>query len=480
MNFLDYFDNGTPQRVLEEYCSRAKPGADKLNYKKFKERFDSILPETRERVASQKYKFIKFEVMLKVKKHYKLPRLIFKTAMRDRLVTKLMVEYLTAYYAEQDYSPVKTRDGVLAKIADAIKMKDKKEGYRYNNYLRLDISNYFDSINRHLLIRQLRDDGCDETFIYLVEKLFYTMDLSMDRPNGSGVPQGVSISSILAERYLKEFEKKYACESSDKGICIFRYVDDILVLTADDVLHKKARQDILFELQSKYGLTINSDKISEGKLGTDEVDFLGISIASRKIAISVAQQVRVKAQLDDLFMWYRRVKMTKRHPLYGEENRALISLIERLNLLITGYRYRNSDGREGRFGWIQTSLPIKIDDVSALKALDKHVGSLIRAYIREPADQERINENRKSFYLAFYKIRYSNGKDDYVLDREGLNDEQMYKKMCDLSFVDLKYELKGDFDISKFEQVVGESIYRHFCKSLYIANRELTSDILYW
>lgn len=49
-----------------------------------------------------------------------------------------------------------------------------------------------------------------------------------------------------------------------------------------------------------------------------------------------------------------------------------------------------------------------------------------------------------------------------------------------LSVVDLKYDLGSKYDKKQFEDTVGESLYRHFCKSLYIANRDLTTDILYW
>lgn len=82
MGFLEIFDTEAPRRILEDYCSRSKPGADKINYQHFKNDFDASLPLIKSRIASQKYKFTRFEVMLKVKKHYKLPRLIFKSTMQ--------------------------------------------------------------------------------------------------------------------------------------------------------------------------------------------------------------------------------------------------------------------------------------------------------------------------------------------------------------------------------------------------------------
>ena len=182
----------------------------------------------------------------------------------------------------------------------------------------------------------------DEHFIHLVRKVFYTMDLSMDIPNGKGVPQGISVSSILAERYLKQLDEKYTSPQFKGHICFIRYVDDILILTSDEDTHKRVKKETIFELQATYGLLINPDKISEGSLNTNSVDFLGTSIKDRSLCISEAQIARVQKQLDELFMWYRRVSKTRNHPLYAKKDRALKALTERLNLLITGYIYQNT------------------------------------------------------------------------------------------------------------------------------------------
>lgn len=479
MSFLEIFDTDAPHRILEDYCSRSKPGADKINYQHFKNDFEASLPLIKSRIASQKYKFTRFEVMLKVKKHYKLPRLIFKSTMRDRFVAKLMAEHMQELYKRQGYCPIKTRDSILSQISDAITEPDGAD-FKYNYFFRLDISNYFDSINRHLLIDQLHQDAFDYNFISLVKKLFYTMDLSMDRPNGTGVPQGISVSSILAERYLKDLDEKYSAPMYGNTIRFFRYVDDIIVLTTDEQVYQQAKQSTIFELQSKYGLSVNPDKISCGRLNVDKTDFLGITIDNRKLTISTAQIARVMKQLNDLFMWYRRVSRTKKHLLHTNKDRAIESLIERLNLLITGYRYTNSLGQPGKYGWLQTSIPPQIDDIEVLRKLDKHVGSLIQTHIRSQDQCALINEKKKSFYIAFLKCKFSNNKDGYILNRERASEKEMYRIVRNLSIVDLKYELSEKYDAKEFETKVGESLRSHFRKSLYIANRELTSDILYW
>lgn len=154
MEFVDIFNTDYPAKILEEYCSRAKPGADKISYKSFRTQFPQEVRKIKNRISNNKYKFTRFEIMLKARKHYKFPRLIFKSSIKDRFVAKLMSEYLHQYYADLGYYPTKTRDAVLTMIHDAINEQLPTGEHKYNYFLRLDISNYFDSINRQLLLSQ--------------------------------------------------------------------------------------------------------------------------------------------------------------------------------------------------------------------------------------------------------------------------------------------------------------------------------------
>ena len=488
-NFIDIFDTELPYQILNDYCNRAKPGKDKVNYKKFKQDFEKTVSVVKEQIGNKKYKFTRFELALKIKKHYKLPRLIFQSSIRDRFVAKLMCIYLQDHYAKLHNgvcSLIKTRNNVLDDISKALDEKTENgRQSKYNFFLRIDISNFFDSINRSYLLALLEEERFDQKFIYLVKKLFTTMDLSMDVPSGFGVPQGISVSSFLAELYLQKFEEKFRTFPYNRNIICFRYVDDIFVLSTDAESLKFAKQNILFELTSVYGLNINDEKIIEGELSKKSADFLGITVSNRKISISPAQVARVERQLNELFLWYRRVSKSKdkRHPLYQRQNRIISSLLARLNLLITGYMYTKKDSTQiGRYGWIQTSLPHQIENIDALKKLDRHVGALIKHYI--PAQsQVKVFQIKKSFYHAYCSSKYKNNSDGYILDRDRIakDEKRMYQIVCDLSFVDIKRDLKyGHYEGDRFEENVGEPLRSYFEKSLYIANRELTSDILYW
>lgn len=484
MTFLDIFETDAPENIFDETCKRAKPGADKITYKQFEHEFDKNIDTIKNKINHHSYKFTRFEVFLKTKKHYQLPRLIFKSSIRDKLVAKLMCQYILSVYASNGYIPSKTRDSVLDQLVTELKRKENNS-YVFQNYLRLDISSFFDAINRHLLMSQLKEDNMDEDFIYLIEKLFYTMDLSMDIPSGKGVPQGISISSILAERYLKDLDKEYSKEYYQNKVIFIRYVDDILVFVDSDSTLKEIKQWLIFTLQSTYGLTINTDKMSYGSLEEEAFDFLGIRINNRKIAVSENQYTRITQQINELFKWYKRSLKNKSHPFSNTaDDRIINSLLEKLNLLITGYTYNNSvKNKQSKSGWVLTSLPKQLDDLEALKKLDKYIDVSINNYVNEKDQKELLSKRKKSFYQAFIKGNFTGNDDNYIIVREKVaNDEAlMYKMTCNLSLVDLKYGLDyNNYNEQEFKEKVSENLYHYFCRTLYIANRDLTSDILYW
>lgn len=507
MEFIDLFDTTQPEELLRDYCSRAKPGADKINYEKFAQNFSKTKTELKNRIVAGKYKFTRFELTPKVKTHNKLPRPIFKCTIRDRLVAKLMCIHM------QEHSSVplrQTRSGILEQIKETLQSKCADGEYRFNYYLRLDISSYFDSINRSLLRSQLEHDCYDTGFLYLVDKLFTTMDISMIIPSGAGVPQGISVSSLLAERYLLEFDQKYTSAPYNNFLAFFRYVDDILILVQDKKNLDQIRKQILFELVSTYGLSINPDKISDGCLNqnieqlnqdTDRlnqyinqlnqyinrVDYLGVTLYGRTLEISESQIRRVEQQLNELFLQYRRSLKTKNtHLLQDNSPRALTWLIARLNLLITGYTYSRKNGNNqteiGRYGWIQTSLPRQVQRTDRLKDLDRHVGALIHSYL-QASDSQAVQKQCKSFYKAYQHCRYKPDS-EYIpnLERIAQDPLKMYRLTCDLSLVDIKYGFPYDTDKvpENFAEKVGKPLKTYFRNTMYIANRNLTSNILYW
>lgn len=483
MNFSEYYTVENATRVFNESCKRSKPGADRITAASFEKDLQANVQEIHDRIMQKKYKFTRFEVALKVKRYDKLPRLLFKSTIRDRLTAKMMCEYLQSFYSSKGIALANTREAVLDRISSVLQRKTEKGDYAFNYFLRLDISNFFDSINRATLQKKLTVDGIDEEFLSVVEKLFFTMDKSIAMPNGRGVPQGLSISSLLAERYICDLDKKYLLDIYRDKVELIRYVDDIIVFTCDREVLSTTRDSILFSLRSEYGLQLNQDKITAGNLHTEKFEYLGAAIENHILKISETQYKRVADQMESIFRWYKRIIKSKQHPFHAENDRLLKSLLERLNLLVTGYYYRSKkDNHFVRYGWILTSIPRQIADYDSLKRLDGFSELLIEKYIDTADRKAYLRSGRKSFYQAFITSKYTNNEKGYILDRDRISTDidKMYSITCNLSFVDVKYGLDYYvYEKESFEAAVGDSLQSYFSKTLYLANRSVTSDIMY-
>ena len=65
MEFIEHFDTTKPEKLLREYCSRAKPGVDKINYEKFEQNFYKTKAALKNQIAAGKYKFTRFELTVR-------------------------------------------------------------------------------------------------------------------------------------------------------------------------------------------------------------------------------------------------------------------------------------------------------------------------------------------------------------------------------------------------------------------------------
>lgn len=395
-----------------------------------------------------------------------------------------MTIYLNEFYSNKKINLIKTREQVLDDLVDSIKLK-KDNSYVFNYFFRLDLSNFFDSIDREYLFMQLRQDAIDESIVYLIHKIFYTMDISIDKPTKNGVPQGISISSLLAERYLFSMDSDYNNKYTKNQIKFIRYVDDIIILANSATTMQKFKMKIIQELQIKYSLKINENKINEGEIDNKTFEFLGIAVDNRNVSVSDSQYDRITNRILELFKWYKRtIKITSSQSGSNKSARIVKSLCERLNLLITGYVcIKKTDNKTSKYGWVLTTLPNNIEDVTKIKSLDSYISQIINKYIKSKTDKKYIIENKKCFYTAYLKSKYDL-KGGYILNRELIskNEKKMYEITCNLSLVDIKHDKLEytKYDANLFKSQTGYELESFFSKTLYITNRELCSDIIYW
>lgn len=127
--------------------------------------------------------------------------------------------------------------------------------------LKTDIAQFYDQIPREKAIELCDFLGMNPVVFNLLKKWGEELKvrsmnffIDSDKITCIGLPQGLSISSILAELYIRQIDDKF-----DSNGQYFRYIDDILIICKDK---KEAVQKVeeLTEMVEKIGLKLSGHK----------------------------------------------------------------------------------------------------------------------------------------------------------------------------------------------------------------------------
>lgn len=162
--------------------------------------------------------------------------------------------------------------------------------------LRLDIDNYFDSINHHLLAARLHAFIPDEEIVRLI-MLSVQMGIVNKRlkwsDNMDGVHQGAILSPLLSNFYLHSFDKYVLtlCRS------YIRYADDFCLLCETHEQAKSLLRQLSAYLYDHLGLKLNPPIVAELRKG---FEFLGIVVSKDGLNISAKKEQDLKERIDSL------------------------------------------------------------------------------------------------------------------------------------------------------------------------------------
>jgi hypothetical protein len=208
-----------------------------------------------------------------------------------KLLTWLIIRKYDSYFSDNLYS---FRPAYGAK--DALKKLTKDpEISSYYSY-KLDVSNYFNSIDIELLLPALRQLFSDDELLYK----FIESQLSDPRAidNGSivieqkGVMAGMPYAGFLANIFLTPLDRELE-KIPDVLYC--RYSDDIIIFAKEKETLDSAKVR-LHEFLSKYHLGINSDKEVETTPGQPWT-FLGFECNGKQIDVSRISVQKLKAKM---------------------------------------------------------------------------------------------------------------------------------------------------------------------------------------
>lgn len=157
----------------------------------------------------------------------------------------------------------------------AMKKANKKlQTGDYSYCLKLDIKDFFPSINHSKLLEKLQPKW-RKAVKEIVESRYIEDDTI--KKNIEGLPLGNPLSGTLSNLYLSEFDRKVFLLCDHYKMFYIRYSDDILILSKKKQKLVRA-EDYMKERLDKLELQFNKQKRRQVKLEEQEFSFLGYSL----------------------------------------------------------------------------------------------------------------------------------------------------------------------------------------------------------
>ena len=226
------------------------------------------------------------------KKYSSKKRVVYTYTYEEMNLLKFISFLLYKYdflFSRNLYS-FRKKIGVRDAVKSIIYTKNISNMYGY----KVDISNYFNSIDKNIILNNLKKDINDKDlynlFIDILNNPYVKYNNKVLIEN-KGAIAGNPISSFLANYYLKEMDNYFW----NKNIFYIRYADDILIFTKTKEERIKYINK-LKEFLNKYKLTINSKKENYYDKG-DIFEFLGFSFNNKVVDLSQNTIYKIKGKI---------------------------------------------------------------------------------------------------------------------------------------------------------------------------------------
>lgn len=211
---------------------------------------------------------------------------VCQTAVLDVLQPVLEPRFSPASYA---YRPDKGAARCVHRIVHAV----RNEGRAW--LLACDIDNFFDSIDRKVLLENLGAILDDAELVRLIAMWVEMGKVGHDqqwRDTGRGIPQGAVISGLLANLYLNGLDR----DLSGPAHGYVRYADNLLFMTASEAEAQDLLRRAQAGLASPLGLALNDD-VQSGS-SAQGIQFLGVLIGTSGVQLTPAKLQELLSRFD--------------------------------------------------------------------------------------------------------------------------------------------------------------------------------------
>lgn len=429
--FNQYF---TKEHFLELYKDYIKynsaVGLDGINIERFGNRIEEEIDLILRKVNNLSYKFTNYKIKLINNGPDKKPRIVEIPTIRDKLLLKFLNDLLLDVYQEEIkhcslHHQIKS---TITNINTNI----------FDSFIKLDLKDYYGTIDHDILLKTIKRKIRKKEIIFLITGAIQNSSNYLKPKNifirEKGVPQGISISNILANIFLFDIDNNY---SKKDTLFYARYVDDVLILTNQLDLNNTKSECISQFRQLKLSVhDENNDKCFDGPL-TDKFSFLGYSFDNQIISVREKSIDALITSIISLFTNY----------IYSEHHNKTKILEWKLNLRITGCIIDNK-----KYGWL--FFFSQINNKEILHQIDHVVEKQVNRF--KLKDRIRI----KKFIKTWYEINNNIHNTSYIINYDNYSFAEKKQLLDDLS---VKYNY--DYEVEYL-----------FKKTIHINIKELEKD----
>lgn len=395
--FLDYIDNDEKWLEFLNYKIFSL-----YSYKKEKRLFSDY-------ISNKKYKAITSK--LKANSYsFSIPNKIYinkGNSTKKRVVYKfnndelIILKYISYLLYDYDYlfcnNLYSFRKDITMK--DAIYKIKELLGKGFYAY-KVDISNYFNSIDKDILLSMLSNDISDKDLFNVIKDVIDNDNVIYEDEiihENKGILAGCPLSAFLANYYLKDMDEYFF----GNDILYFRYSDDIIIFSEDKdklVEYSNVVKKFLFD----YKLSINTNK--EFFYDKDDIiEFLGFSFNKEFIDISSNSIDKAKSRL-------RRSSRKLRRQVED----GLLDLDEAVKIMIKKNDKKFYGNKREELSWKYWFFPV-INCTFGLEELDHYYQECLRYLFTG-------KHNKKNYKLVpydkFKEYGYKSLVHEYYLFRE--------------------------------------------------------------
>ncbi len=222
--------------------------------------------------------YLRVEIPKKNAEKRKLGLLTIKDKIIQQAILTLISPQFDRLFVNNSYG-YRTQKGPVRAIHRTINLCQMK---KTQWVLRLDIDNYFDTIDHNILFQRLQPYVKDDEVLRLIQLCVSMGNVTHKGhwvESAMGVPQGAILSPLLSNFYLHPFDQFVLSRTPH----YVRYADDFVLFLPSEEDAKKLLEQIITFLDTRLKLKLNEPQLLHKN---DPFEFLGIQFSNGTIGLS--------------------------------------------------------------------------------------------------------------------------------------------------------------------------------------------------